>query len=255
MLNELPLHIQYILLKEDIKPDLDVYPFTIPVIRNFKGLDLKKPVTFIIGENGSGKSTLLEAIAVAHGFNPEGGSKNFNFATKESHSSFHKYSKIGKSSNYARDDYFLRAESYYNLATEMDKLDEEPGLTPPIKDSYGGISLHKRSHGESFWALLKYRLGGNGVYIFDEPEAALSPMRLLGLLIRIDDLVKKNSQFIISTHSPIVMAYPNADIYEIVDGSLVPTKLEDTKHFYLTKYFMMNPRKMLNDLGIKTSDD
>jgi predicted ATPase len=254
-MDQLPLHIQYIRLKEDIKPDIDVYPFTIPVIRNFKGLKFKKPVTFIIGENGTGKSTLLEAIAVAYGFNAEGGSKNFNFSTKESHSSFHKYLRIVRSFNAARDGYFLRAESYYNLATEMDKLDDEPGLTPPIKDSYGGVSLHERSHGESFWALLKYRLGGNGVYIFDEPEAALSPMRLLSLLVRIDDLVKKNSQFIISTHSPIVMAYPNADIYDITDGELRITKLEDIQHFCLTKYFMMNPQKMLNELGIKTPED
>jgi predicted ATPase len=253
-MDKLPLHIQYILLRDDMKRDFEVYPFTIPVIRNFKGLKFKKPVTFIIGENGSGKSTLLEAFAITYGFNAEGGSKNFNFATKESHSSFHKYLRIGRSSNYARDGYFLRAESYYNVATEIEKLDEGGGGSL-IKNSYGGVSLHERSHGESFWALLEHRLGGNGVYIFDEPEAALSPMRLLSLLVRIDDLVKTNSQFIISTHSPIVMAYPNADIYDITDGELRITKLEDTQHFFLTKYFMMNPKKMFNELGIKTLED
>jgi predicted ATPase len=252
---ELPLHIRYILLKKGIEADFDKYPFTIPVVKNFKGMRFEKPVTFIIGENGSGKSTLLEAIAVAYGFNPEGGSRNFNFATQESHSSFYKHLRIGKSDNYASDGYFLRAESYYNLATEIDKLDNEHGGGTPIKYSYGGKSLHKWSHGESFWALLEHRLGGNGVYIFDEPEAALSPMRLLRFLVRIDDLVKANSQFIISTHSPIVMAYPNADIYEIADGKLQLTSLEDTDHFNITKYFMMNPMGMLNNLGINVPNN
>jgi predicted ATPase len=243
------LHIQYIKLKERIEKDTDNYPFNIPLIRNFKEIEFKKPVTFIVGENGTGKSTLLEAFAVAYGFNPEGGSKNFNFKTRDTHSSFHECLRIAKTVNRAKDGYFLRQESFYNLATNIDELDKIPGRRPLI-DSYGGISLHKQSHGESFFTLLKNRLRGDGVYMFDEPEAAFSPMRLLGFLIIIDELVKSNSQFIISTHSPILMAYPNADIYEIVNGKLQLTELEDTRHFSVTKYFMMNYRKMIKNLGI-----
>jgi predicted ATPase len=230
---------------------LKEYPFTIPVIRNFKQIKFQKPVTFIVGENGTGKSTLIEAFAVCYGFNPEGGSKNFNFSTMSSHSKFHEFLKITKTPNYAKDGYFLRAESYYNVASEIERLDEEGGGTP-VKTYYGGKSLHDQSHGESFWALLKYRLGGNGLYFFDEPEAALSPTRLLELLVRIDELVKNNSQFIISTHSPILMAYPNAEIFEINDGKLLKTRFEETEHYKITKYFMDCPQKVLQLMGIET---
>jgi predicted ATPase len=243
-MSRLPLHIERIFLKERLDINMEEYPFNIPVIQNFKSLEFRKPVTFIIGENGSGKSTLLEAIAVCYGFNPEGGSKNFNFSTMASHSSFHDCLKITKSYNHAKDGYFLRAESFYNVASEIDNIKDG------ILASYGGKSLHEQSHGESFWALLQHRLGGNGVYIFDEPEAALSPMRLLSLLIRIDELVKANSQFIISTHSPIVMAYPNADIYEITNGKLELTKFEDTEHFTITKFFINQYERVLKELGI-----
>jgi predicted ATPase len=244
-MKNLPLHIEEISLKEGLDCNPEEYPFNIPVIQNFKSLELRKPVTFIIGENGSGKSTLLEAIAVCYGFNPEGGSKNFNFSTVASHSSFHNYLRITKSYNRAKDGYFLRAESFYNVASEIDNIKDG------ILAFYGGKSLHEQSHGESFFALLQHRLGGNGVYIFDEPEAALSPMRLLSLLVRIDDLVKLNSQFIISTHSPILMAYPNADIYKIANGKLELTKLEDTEHFVITKYFVNQRERLLKELGIE----
>ncbi|GHU70128.1 ABC transporter ATP-binding protein [Spirochaetia bacterium] len=197
---------------------------------------------------------MLEAIAVSCGFNAEGGTKNFNFNTKQTHSDFYKYLRIGKSYNAIHDGYFLRSESYYNVASNMDELDiDEPGAvyTPPIRDSYGGKSLHEQSHGESFLSLLKNRLGGNGLYLFDEPEAALSPMKLLELLIIIDDLVQNNSQFIICTHSPILMAYPNAEIYEIHNGELVLTAFEDTNHYSLTKYFLSNYKQMIKNLGIE----
>jgi predicted ATPase len=244
-----PLHIQYIRLKDDIERDTNSYPFNIPLIRNFKKIEFKKPVTFICRENGTGKSTLLEAFAISYGFNTEGGSKNFNFKTRDIHSSFHECLRIGKTVNHAKDGFFLRPESFYNLATNIDELDKDPG-GPRIIESYGGISLHEQSHAENFWSLLKNRLGGNGVYIFDEPETAFSPMRLLELLVIIDELVKSNSQFIISTHSPILMAYPNADIYEIVNDRLQLTEFEDTRHFSVTKYFLMNYKKMIENLGI-----
>jgi predicted ATPase len=245
------LHIQYISLKDGIKKDLKKYPFVIPLIKNFKKITFNKPVTFIIGENGTGKSTLLEAFAISYGFNPEGGSKNFNFNTKDSHSDLYKYLRIGKSYNKVTDGYFLRAESFYNVASNIDELDKQPGGGSSIINSYGGKSLHNQSHGESFLSLLKNRLWGNGLYIFDEPEAAFSPMKLLELLVITDNLVKNNSQFIISTHSPILMAYPNAEIYEIIDGKLKLTAFEDTNHYSVTKYFLLNYKQMLKNLGIE----
>jgi len=245
------IHIDRIFLNEKRERNLAEYPFTIPVVRNFKEIEFRKPVTFIIGENGTGKSTLLEAFAVGYGFNPEGGSKNFNFSTRSSHSELYNFLRISKTPNYAKDGYFLRAESYYNVATEIEKLDAGGGRGRPIIDYYGGKSLHKQSHGESFFALLMHRLGGNGMYMFDEPEAALSPSRLLTFLVRMDDLAKQNSQFIIATHSPILMAYPNAEIFEIKNGKLKKTIYEETEHYKITKYFMNNPQKMLQDLGIE----
>jgi predicted ATPase len=250
IIEEMPLHIQYVVLKDGMQRDLKKYPFAIPLIKHFRKITFNKPVTFIIGENGTGKSTLIEAFAVLYGFNPEGGSRNFNFNTKDSHSDFHKYLRIGKSPNKARDGYFLRAESFYNVASNIDELDRDGG-GPRIIESYGGKSLHNQSHGESFLSLLKNRLEGNGIYIFDEPEAALSPMKLLELLVIMDDLVKINSQFIISTHSPILMAYPNAEIYEINDGKLKLTAFEDTNHFSLTKYFLLNYKQMIKNMGIE----
>ena len=192
----------------------------------------------------------MEAIAVSYGFNPEGGSKNFSFETKETHSDFYRYIKIGKSYNKANDGYFLRAESFYNVASNIDEINKG-GLGGSLYDSYGGRSLHNQSHGESFLSLLKYRLGGNGLYIFDEPESALSPMKILELMVIIDDLVNSNSQFIISTHSPLLMAYPKAEIYEIDNGELKLTAFEETKHFSITKYFVLNYQQMIMNLGIK----
>jgi predicted ATPase len=166
------------------------------------------------------------------------------------HSDFYKYLKIGKSLIKPKDGFFLRAESFYNVATNIDELGVteyygDRSLSVPVK------SLHDQSHGESFLSLLKYRLWGNGVYIFDEPESAFSPMRLLEILVIIDNLVKNNSQFIISTHSPILMAYPKAEILEIKDGKLILTEFEDTNHYSITKYFLLNHKKMIKELGIE----
>jgi predicted ATPase len=246
------LRVKQIYLNPSMERNPDEYPFDIPVINNFQSIEFKEAVTFIVGENGTGKSTLLEAIAVCCGFNPEGGSKNFNFSTKASHSSLHNYLRVVRSSNREKDGYFLRAESFYNVATEIDRLDGDGGGGGLIRDSYGGKSLHVQSHGESFWSLLKYRLSGNGLYIFDEPEAALSPIRTLSMLKRIDELVKLNSQFIISTHSPILMAYPRAEIYEIRNGNLCLTEWEESEHVAVTKYFMQNPSRMMKELEIQT---
>ena len=205
-------------------------------------LTFDRPVTFFVGENGVGKSTLLEAIAVCCGFNPEGGSRNFRFSTEDTHSGLGEYlTPIRK--GYNKDGFFLRAESFYNVASYLDNMKD-----PTAYASYGGVSLHEQSHGESFLALVQNRFGGEGLYLLDEPEAALSPSKILTLMVEINQLVQENSQFIISTHSPILMAFPNARIY-LIDGSGIrPVNYRDTEHFSLTKQFLDDPERMLHYL-------
>ncbi|NLA77668.1 MAG: AAA family ATPase [Clostridiales bacterium] len=211
------------------------------------GLSFHKKVTFLVGENGTGKSTLIEAIAVAFGFNAEGGTKNFNFSTRCSHSDLHKHLLLSKS-RLARDGFFLRAESFYNVASNIEAMDEVNAVSPPIIDSYGGVSLHNQSHGESFMSLVQNRLGGNGLYIFDEPEAALSPMRLMALIVKIDELVKRDSQFIIATHSPILLSFPDAEVLELSADGISSVDYRETEHYKVTKRFMENPERMIRYL-------
>lgn len=221
------------------------------VVKNLtemRSLSFSKNVTFFVGENGVGKSTLIEAIAVAMGFNPEGGTKNFNFATMESHSDLHTYMTMSRGFQRIRDGFFLRAESFYNVASNIDELDRELGGGAPIISSYGGVSLHKQSHGESFMALVENRFYGNGLYILDEPEAALSPMRQMRLMYLIKELEKKNSQFIISTHSPILMTYPGAEVLEISDEGIKSVDYKETEHYMITKRFMDAPEKITKEL-------
>ena len=225
----------------------DKYPFNLEIIRDLNTLEFHPKVTFIIGENGSGKSTLLEAIAAAYGFNPEGGSKNFKFSTHASHSKLYEYIRLIKSHLRPKDGYFLRAESYFNVGTEIEKLDEEPG-GPPIINSYGGVSLHEQSHGESFFALMNHRFFGNGLYILDEPEAALSPTRQMAMLTRMHQLIDENSQFIIATHSPIILSYPDAVIYEISDGKIHQPSYEETEHYSITRDFLNSHELFLKSL-------
>ena len=168
-----------------------------------------------------GKSTLLEAIAVAIGFNPEGGTFNFNFSTYDSHSELEQYIKLAKGVFRPEDGFFLRAETFYNVASNIEQLDQESLSVPRVIDSYGGVSLHEQSHGESFFATFLNRFNGNGLYILDEPEAAsLSPLRQLSMLTRIHELVNQQSQFVIATHSPIIMAYPDSKIIELTDEGI-----------------------------------
>src|SRR6266446_10387886 len=223
-------YISEIRLKRGEVESFDRYPFSLAAVRPLECLEFHPAVTFFIGENGSGKSTLLEAIAVACGFNAEGGSRNFRFGTRESHSELHRYLRVAKGFPRPRDGFFLRAESFFNVATEIEKLDAEPGCGPPIGPSYGPRALHEQSHGESFLALLVNRFHGEGLYLLDEPEAALSPSRQLSVITRIHDLVQERSQFIIATHSPIIMAYPEAHIYSFSTAGIERIAYEETEH-------------------------
>ena len=222
----------------------------LPVIKHLakmERLTLSSPVTFFIGENGTGKSTLLEAIAVAFGFNPEGGSRNFNFSTQKTHSELCDHLTLVKK-GYPKDGFFLRAESLYNVATNIDELDKIPSFSPKLIDGYGGVSLHAQSHGESFLSIVQKRFFGKGLYILDEPEAALSPSRLLTLMAEINELVKNDSQFIIATHSPILMTFPDADIFELSEEAIKKVGYRETEHFQITKRFMDDPERMLKYL-------
>ena len=228
----------------------DNYIYNLPAVKHLmkKPISFTKPVTFLVGENGIGKSTLVEALAISLGFNAEGGSKNFNFATRNSHSNLFEYLTVVRNYKRARDGYFLRAESFYNVATNIDDMDGAPSFDPPVIDSYGGTSLHTQSHGESFMALVENRFGGNGIYILDEPEAALSPMRLMSLICRINELVRKNSQFIISTHSPILMTMPDSEVLEITKDGVESVPYTETEHYRVTLSMLKNPEKMLKIL-------
>ena len=241
-------YVSRVALLRDKVPSFDRYPFCLPALRTFDRIDLHPKVTFFVGENGSGKSTLLEAIAVSLGFNAEGGSKNFRFETRRSHSELHEYLRLSKGIRRPRDGYFLRAESFFNVATEIEHLDAEPSFGPLAINSYGGHSLHEQSHGESFMSLVTERFGGKGLYILDEPEAALSPQRQLEVLSRMHDLVLDESQFLIATHSPILMTYPDACIYQCGNDGVSKVDYEDTEHFRVTRDFLANPTRMLRVL-------
>lgn len=240
------LYIRNIKLQNNQQQDTDEYIFSLPVIRNLTTLNFNHKVTFFVGENGSGKSTLLEAIAIHCGFNPEGGSKNFNFQSTATHSSLYKSITVTKGISRPKDGFFLRAESFYNVSTEVDRLNLTGSNS--LLSSYGGKSLHKQSHGESFMSLVLNRFRGNGLYILDEPEAALSPAKQLALLAQINELANNDSQFIIATHSPILLAFPGADIYVLNDDSISLTPYEETEHYMLTKQFLNNPDGILKHL-------
>lgn len=243
------LFIKTIRLAEDIPKES--YLYNLSVIRHLRNqgrLDFHKRVTFLVGENGIGKSTLIEAIAVNMGFNPEGGTINVNFSTTDTHSDLFRYLRVGRGIGKRKDGFFLRAESFYNVASNIDEMDRSPGGGNRIIDSYGGISLHKQSHGESFISLVANRFGGDGLYILDEPEAALSPARILELMCYIHELEKKNSQFIISTHSPILMAYPGAEVLNLTKDGIHSVSYRDTEHYQLTTRFLNSPETMFKYL-------
>jgi predicted ATPase len=241
-------YVREVKLRRERILSFDQYPFSLPAVRNFHALALHPAVTFIVGENGSGKSTLLEAIAVAWGFNPEGGSKNFRFQTRGSHSHLHEYLTLIKGVRRPKDGFFLRAESFFNLATDIEHTDAVQAPAPPIINSYGGRSLHEQSHGESFFSLMLNRFGGHGFYVLDEPEAALSPSRQLAMIARMHQLVQTHSQFVIATHSPILMAYPDAWLYQITSEGVARIEYRATEHYIVAKRFLNDPEFQLSRL-------
>jgi predicted ATPase len=216
------------------------YPFSIPAIQSLETLEFDPDVTFFIGENGAGKSTLLEAIAILMGFSAQGGTRNVRMDDASGLSDLHEYMKAKKSFAKPQDSYFLRAESFYNLATYMDSVGYLRG--------YGGKSLHQQSHGQSFMATLVHKFQGRGLYLLDEPEAALSPNRQLAALVRIYDLVQQQSQFIIATHSPILMAFPKATIYLFDETGMQKVAFEETEHYRITRDFLNNYPRRLSQL-------
>lgn len=223
------------------------YPYNIPSIAHLDELKFDRDVTFITGDNGSGKSTIVEAIAVKAGFNPEGGGMNFNFNTCKTHSDLHENIVMTRGPVRNKDGYFMRAETFYNVATEIDRI------AWGIHAYYGGGSLHKKSHGESFLSVFTNRFYGSALYIFDEPEAALSIKSIFSLMIKMKELVAKDSQFIIATHSPILLAYPDADIYSISDSGWNKVEYEETEQYRLTKYFVNNYGKVIDDLLVDSN--
>jgi len=219
--------------------DVGRYPFSIPALRSLTTLELHPQVTLLAGENGSGKSTLIEGIAVAAGFNPEGGSRNMDHVTRPSHSELHGRLHIVRDARPTRDGWFLRAESFYNVATYIERL----GVS-----GYGDVKLHEQSHGESFLSLVLERFGDRGLYILDEPEAALSVRGVLALIRRMHELVEHGSQFIVSTHSPILLAYPGARIYVLDEHGLAETPWDETEVVDLTRSFLADRGRFLHYL-------
>lgn len=212
------------------------YPFNIPSLQGGNiHLSFQSPITFFVGENGSGKSTLLEAIAIGSGFNSSGGSRNTLNEQRKSESELHEH-LIFSWRKKLFDGFFLRAESFFNFASFLEEWERETGRD--FHAPYGGKSLHEQSHGESFIALAKNRFK-KGLFILDEPEAALSPTRQLTLLSLMHKLIAEGqSQFIIASHSPIILSYPNATILEFSDKGLRKVAYEDTEHFRVTKDFL-----------------
>jgi predicted ATPase len=244
-----------LLLDRDAIGDPAAYPFSIPAIGSLTELAFDPHVTFLAGANASGKSTLIEAIAVACNLNPEGGSRNFSFQTRASHSQLSEVIRLSRGARRPKTDFFLRAEAFFNLASQIEALDSEPGGGAPIIDSYGGRSLHEQSHGQSFLALVVERFGPDGLYLLDEPESALSPQGQLAMLLRLYDLVSQGSQFVIATHSPILLSFPQARIYQLSEHGIATVPYDATETVTLYRSFLAAPETYHHHLTQGTPDE
>ena len=238
------LIVKKISLQRDKIKSFNKYPFNIDVVKNFNELNFDSQVTFFVGENGIGKSTFIEAIAVALGLPAEGGTENFRYETKNTTSELSNYLRVG-TYNKPKMKFFLRAESFYNFSSEVERLVEEDGFRT-LYSSYGG-NLHECSHGESFIRLVQNRFTDHGLYILDEPEAALSPQRQLSLLYLIDQLVKEGSQFIIATHSPILISYRDGKILDL-NNNFKEVEYKDTDIYSLYRMYLDEPEAMQHRL-------
>ena len=223
------------------------YLRSIPSLCSTERLDFNSNITFFVGENGTGKSTLLESIAIAYGFNPEGGNRNFNFSTMDSHSELHQVLTVIKGTSRPRSNFFLRAESFYNVASKIEDYRDGDDYNAYYK-SYGGKSLHEQSHGESFLSLIQNRFTSKGLYILDEPEAALSPQRQLTLLMLIYNLAQQGTQFLIASHSPILLGTPGASILSFDNGGIREISYEETESYQITELFINSRQLLLNNL-------
>ena len=212
------------------------YLRNIKAVRDISEIRFHSPVTFFVGENGSGKSTLLEAIAIAYGFNPEGGTKNYSFSTFDSHSELCDALTLIQGCRKAKWGYFLRAESFYNVASAEEEYSKIQGAPQ---------HYHEKSHGESFLSVVQENFTEKGLYILDEPEAALSPQRQLTLLLEMSNCVKNGSQFIVVTHSPILLGLPDAEILSFDNGAIKPIRYEETQSYQITKMFINDREHML----------
>ena len=232
------LFIQGVLFEwNEIEPNS--YIRTIESLRDVEKIEFQSAVSLFVGENGTGKSTLLEAIAVAHGFNPEGGTKNYVFSTYDSHSELCDAIRIAKGYRKEKWGYFLRAESFYNVATQEEKYADI---------AHPSMQYHKKSHGESFLDLAQDNIKSNGLYLLDEPEAALSPQRQLTLLTQIYKCANDGAQFIIATHSPILLGIPNAQIFCFDNGKIHTCTYEETDSYKITEMFINNRKSLLQKL-------
>lgn len=234
------MFLKEIRLNQNIDRDMDHYPFSIPSLRpDCFPLSTDQPVTFLIGENGSGKSTLMEAVAIERGYNPSGGSQHIQYDYVPTESSLADHIQLSWNKK-TREGFFFRAETFFNFASELDVMKEQP-TGAPAYDRYGGKSLHQQSHGESFLSLFANGLG-SGLFLFDEPEAALSPQRQLSFLSILHERVtSQESQFIIASHSPILLSYPDAVIYQLSPEGIQQVNYQETEHYRITKDFLNNP--------------
>lgn len=231
----------------------DAYPFDLPAIAGLDEIDLDAPVVMFVGANGSGKSTLMEALAVHLGCNPEGGSPNFRFDTAGTLSDLHKATRLARRMPRNTDRYFYRADAFHVLATEMRRLDEEPG-GPKIRESYGGDDLHEMSHGQSVMRLLRHRFRAGGIYLLDEPEAALAPETQLQVIARVVELTREGARFVLATHSPLLMAIPGALIYELDERGIARRAYQELGHVRLYRRFLGDPASVVAMLLAEDDD-